>query len=1082
MVVEFGGNFSPNIDVNDSNLSHDGSVSTWEPRAEKRVTSETKQVDFTVYNGLHALVFLQGILKQLRLVDNTASLVPLSGERSKYGLLSEIADPKQVTAEFVQQYLHGVFVIEGNKVPGENQGGSDRMVGTIQIHGQASYRQIQGGSDRMVGTIQIHGQASYRQILQNKRFLHYLKGNNEMSSKILLERCELPGSFRDRVHVGKFINVIAREDLSLHFAQFLREKLNIQGKVFPEFAVKPTYTLQNSRSYSVFTRSTRDLEKLQDLLVSVFPEVTLKEILFVPHKQWRSEILLEERMTAMKVQYIFSDTHQACVVSGIKSLGWITQSQTTFQTWMHALTASNGAKLFTKVFEPVHGKMVLYFRQSVAREVKQWRRTALIEIAQLLCPESLTDQQLMSSIFIDPDLVSQRLVGFSGELQRDEGRRYAQQLSLLGLEPEANVPRSQRGFRGRRPGKGKAIQYSAVIPEDFRRRNQRSRPTPQTSALSSSTGDSTTLSTKLTESSKSTIHTDTVSAEICTAGSTMKLPPPSAARVSTHERVVLTDWGAESEEESDIAAEADSNPAVPASAADGLVVTPVTFPTLATIAFPGQTLASRIKTMERTAHSVLPPALRNLHVLKPRSKTLDITLHPDFQVIQKQRDRDRETLRKTAELADLAKAKYDAEVEKNAAERAEQARMQVALQLANEELNRKLKDLQVQAEGKNLGTQTLVPVQETERPPVTEVVEDLSEFQTASPARKKKSKRTRSPRKVSTTTKVNHSAAHTHNSYSCLQANDASIDQTMSEATESAPALDTDMVIGEEDTVQITAPVKSSMVLMVGVEITQHEISGPPDDIREPVKSMLAADTNPPPALPTVMPPAMLLGSPRETLPTVDSATLPATVPGQELLPRASSLAAHLVAYQQALPAIPSTAKPASSPESKAVHPKLASSSLQLASLLGPPEAKVTNVKTVQTVVSPSGKTEFPIVGADEAQIKRVATGIAGDQGDVVMQDSADSHSNIRTMVASAATDWEFNDDEFNDEFDDESMFLTPQDIAENLASLKSLEHTGKADTSMEDDNDSVSDAIEGVKQLQVDTAPATGSNGGGLV
>ena len=109
-----------------------------------------------------------------------------------------------------------MFIIEGNKAPEGKQGGSDRMVGTIQIHGQASYRQI----------------------LQNKRFRHYLQGNNELSSKILLERCELPGSFRDRVHVGKFINVIAREDLSLHFAQFLREKLNILGKAFPEFAVK----------------------------------------------------------------------------------------------------------------------------------------------------------------------------------------------------------------------------------------------------------------------------------------------------------------------------------------------------------------------------------------------------------------------------------------------------------------------------------------------------------------------------------------------------------------------------------------------------------------------------------------------------------------------------------------------------------------------------------------------------------------------------------------------------------------------------------------------------------------------------
>ena len=103
MVVEFGGNFSPNIDVNDSNLSHDGSVSTWDPHAEKRVSSETQQVDFTVYNGLHALVFLQGILKQLRLADNTASLVPLAGEGSKFGLLNEIADPTKVTAEFVQQ-------------------------------------------------------------------------------------------------------------------------------------------------------------------------------------------------------------------------------------------------------------------------------------------------------------------------------------------------------------------------------------------------------------------------------------------------------------------------------------------------------------------------------------------------------------------------------------------------------------------------------------------------------------------------------------------------------------------------------------------------------------------------------------------------------------------------------------------------------------------------------------------------------------------------------------------------------------------------------------------------------------------
>ena len=65
--------------------------------------------------------------------------------------------------------------------------------------------------------------------------------------------------------------------------------------------------------------------------------------------------------------------------------------------------------------------------------------------------------------------------------------------------------------------------------------------------------------------------------------------------------------------------------------------------------------------------------------------------------MQKQRDRDRETLRKTAELADLEKAKFNAEVEKNAAERMLQAKMQTALQLANEELNRKLTALQLQA-------------------------------------------------------------------------------------------------------------------------------------------------------------------------------------------------------------------------------------------------------------------------------------------------------------------------------------------------------------------------------------------------
>ena len=100
------------------------------------------------------------------------------------------------------QYLHGFKILPGRLVVGGKSVTPDRMSGTIQIKCKVAFSTF----------------------YQNQGFKDFLHRKNDMKSKIELARCELPGTARDRCHVGKFTNVIAREDLCVFFAKFLKTK------------------------------------------------------------------------------------------------------------------------------------------------------------------------------------------------------------------------------------------------------------------------------------------------------------------------------------------------------------------------------------------------------------------------------------------------------------------------------------------------------------------------------------------------------------------------------------------------------------------------------------------------------------------------------------------------------------------------------------------------------------------------------------------------------------------------------------------------------------------------------------------
>ena len=487
MVVENGSDPPPGTPAGRGARSMTGTIASWGTIGKNRVSSAIKQVDFTVHASLLASTFLKGMIDQLRLVDSTAALVPISGIEGEYGLLEDYGKIHVVNGNVeasVRQYLHGFRILPGKPATGTKKATPDRMIGTMQICCKVALETF----------------------IQNNGFDNFLHKKNDMLSKIGLVRCELPGT--DRWQVGKFTNVISRQDLCVFFAKFLKSKFESVRFAHPKFAVFAPYTMRNSRSFSVVTSTRESAVMMQTVLMGLFDTelVSPSEINFIPQNVWRDQLFQDEKPEPMALQYNFHHSHRVCVISGVKNLDWITNKGNTLRDWLHSLTDSSGNILFLQIFEPVDGKMVMYYPDSVYMAAVQWRDTALLEIAQLLSEEEFLSDATMESIFTKPEWVREKLADF--QMSVATTTRLAARYGLLG---KVVLIKLQQPLQNKKQGKSAifTIEKAQKVQRGKRGPKQGSQQSSNTSVQSNSVDDNTTLLTKRTVSSSRTTWTTT---------------------------------------------------------------------------------------------------------------------------------------------------------------------------------------------------------------------------------------------------------------------------------------------------------------------------------------------------------------------------------------------------------------------------------------------------------------------------------------------------------------------------------------------------------------------------------------------
>ena len=109
-------------------------------------------------------------------------------------------------------------------------------------------------------------------------------------------------------------------------------------------------------------------------------------------------------------QYNFAHQNSASVITGVKNLDWQTSNGTSLREWLQAVTNSQGKKLFSRIFEPVGAKTVLYHAQEDYSEAVSWRKSAILKIANLISETEIFDDVFMSLAFTNPAWIRQRLL------------------------------------------------------------------------------------------------------------------------------------------------------------------------------------------------------------------------------------------------------------------------------------------------------------------------------------------------------------------------------------------------------------------------------------------------------------------------------------------------------------------------------------------------------------------------------------------------------------------------------------------------------------------------------------------------